>query len=336
MKTSFGEIVYPNIRDLFVSDLEDYDIYDIDLKGADAQVVAAEADDEDLLSAFAAGLDVHAKNAEDMLGPQWRNASKEEQYFLRKQQKTAVHGTNYGATPYALSHQLGWDLRKSEAFQRRWFSLHPKIKDWHKRILNQLKQPTLAKRAITNIFGYRIFFFDRIEENFKAALAYIPQSTVALVTRKAMVILSEKYPQAILVMQVHDSLVFLFPRSDRYLLPKLVKDVTIPLPYPKALSIPWEVSRHENTWGECEKLNLGSLAWQVAISPTGFPLTSNSQKEQKRLKLSIFGRPSQPLPGHYVAEFGSTCSPFNGSATSTQSSSQNPASSQNPQQLVSE
>ena len=55
----------PNIRKLFVPD-PGYVIFDADLAGADAQVVAAEAGDSDLLAAFKGGLDVHTKNATDL------------------------------------------------------------------------------------------------------------------------------------------------------------------------------------------------------------------------------------------------------------------------------
>lgn len=66
-------LVLPNVRKLFIPD-PGYTIYEADLRGADAMVVAWEADDEDLKDAFRRGLDVHAKNAEDMLGSLFTHA----------------------------------------------------------------------------------------------------------------------------------------------------------------------------------------------------------------------------------------------------------------------
>lgn len=64
------KLVLPNVRKLIIPD-PGYAIYEADLAGADAQVVAWEAEDDDLKSAFRAGLDVHSKNAEDMWGTEF-------------------------------------------------------------------------------------------------------------------------------------------------------------------------------------------------------------------------------------------------------------------------
>ena len=48
----------PNVRKLFITD-PGYVMYEADLKGADAQVVAWEAEDDDLKAAFRAGVDIH-------------------------------------------------------------------------------------------------------------------------------------------------------------------------------------------------------------------------------------------------------------------------------------
>ena len=68
----------PNVRELFLPD-PDHVMFECDLKGADAQVVAWEADDEDLKAAFRAGIDVHSKNAKDIFDdPQIQRATLEE------------------------------------------------------------------------------------------------------------------------------------------------------------------------------------------------------------------------------------------------------------------
>ena len=52
----------PNLRRLFVPD-PDYIIIDVDLERADAQVVAWEADDEELKQMFREGVDIHEENS---------------------------------------------------------------------------------------------------------------------------------------------------------------------------------------------------------------------------------------------------------------------------------
>lgn len=65
------EFKLPNIRKIFIPD-PGYVVFDCDLAGADAQVVAWEADDEDLKRAFRAKLDVHAHNATAMWGDEFK------------------------------------------------------------------------------------------------------------------------------------------------------------------------------------------------------------------------------------------------------------------------
>ena len=54
-------IALPNVRKIFIPD-PGYLIGEVDLSGAEAQVVAWAAGDEDLKKAFRAGINVHIKN----------------------------------------------------------------------------------------------------------------------------------------------------------------------------------------------------------------------------------------------------------------------------------
>lgn len=254
----FSDIRLPNIRKLFAVD-PDHTQIDADLKGADAQVVAAEAHDEDLLAAFAAGLDVHAKNAEDMFGTKFTQASEGGKYSIRRRCKSAVHGTNYGGSPYALARTLGWTVHESELFQRKWFSLHPRIHQWQKRIMSTLKAPSMRDRAIWNKWGNRIYFTDRVENNYKKALAWIPQSTIAQTTFKAALRVEETFPEQIsrnprqmhgFIMQVHDSLVFQVRKRDDNIIPLIIETLHVAIPYDPPLIIPWDVKTSRTSWGE--------------------------------------------------------------------------------------
>ena len=121
-------------------------IIDADLSGADAQVVAWEADDAKLKAAFRAGQSVHLMNGEDLLGAEFTSApghhkspgtAKGRMYEALKR---FVHGTNYLSTArnLALNPAVGWPLRDCESRQRRWFHLHPGIPEWHKRTKKKL------------------------------------------------------------------------------------------------------------------------------------------------------------------------------------------------------
>lgn len=242
----------PNIRKMFIPD-PGYTIFDVDLAGADAQVVAAIAEDEDLLLAFRNGLDVHSKNAEDLWGTAYtqlpgdkHNGPKAKR---RKECKVATHGTNYGAKPRALASILGWSIRDAEAFQRRWFGIHPGIKtNFHGRIESDL----LRTRMVCNMFGYRRVYMDRIETCFTQALAWRPQSEVAEVSFRGGIQLADACSWVQMLLQVHDSLVFQVRHCDENRLDEIRRHLATPIPYPNPLTIQWGLARSRVSWGDCQ------------------------------------------------------------------------------------
>lgn len=245
------KIILPNVRKLLIPD-PGYAIFEADLTGADAQVVAWEAEDEELKAAFRAGLDVHTKNAEDMWGreftklPEGSNARKKK----RQQNKVAVHLTNYGGRARALAATQGWLVAEAERFQKRWFSLHPGIeRNFHGRV----RQALQTNRTIYNRYGFRCVYFDRIDAVFGEALAWIPQSTVAITTYLGGFALEEKFPQVEILLQVHDSLVFQFPLTSEPSAQEILAALRVITPYDDPLTIPWELSRSEKSWGDVKK-----------------------------------------------------------------------------------
>ena len=245
------EVVLPNVRKIFIPD-PGYEIFDCDLAGADAQVVAWEADDEDLKNAFRAGLDVHAKNAEDMWGSEFTRLTGGTRKAKRQSCKHAVHGTNYGgaAKTIAAHPSINWTVHEADQFQKRWFSIHPRIKSWHLRIQRDLDR----NKTVANAFGYRRVYFGRPDEVFTEALAWVPQSTVALVSFRGAIQIESRYSWVEMLLQNHDSLVFQVPtiHSKRY--KDIQEALTLQVPYPDPLTIPWGISKSPISWGDCEKI----------------------------------------------------------------------------------
>jgi len=242
-------ILLPNIRELFIPD-PGYTIVDADLQGADAQVVAWEAEDEDLKEAFRQGLKLHAKNAEDMWGTRYTLAEGSTDSGpkgrMYKDIKQAVHLTNYGGAARTLAVVLGWTVHEASTFQSRWFSLHPGIKRWHERTIRQLAHTN----SVSNRFGFKITFFDRPDANFTEALAWIPQSTVALCCNKGILQARRLHGEVEWLLQVHDSVVFQTREPAK--IKDVVRDLHVTVPYDDPLTIPWDVKWSEKSWGEVE------------------------------------------------------------------------------------
>lgn len=249
-------VVLPNVRKLFIPD-PGYTIFEMDLAGADAQVVAWEADDADLKDAFRKGLDVHSKNAEDIWGSAFTQLEGDKDHGpkrkKRQQCKSAVHGTNYGGTPTTLSRHpaIGWTVHEADRFQKRWFSIHPRIKQWHNRIQSQLNK----NKTIVNAFGYRRVYFGRPDECFTEALAWVPQGTVALVTFYGCEQIEENCPWVEMLLQNHDSIVFQIPNSRVGEKKKIYDSALIRIPYPDPLTIPWGMKCSTISWGDCMEVS---------------------------------------------------------------------------------
>lgn len=236
----------PNIRDLFIVDPGE-EMFDIDLAGADAQVVAWEADDPVLKQMFREGVKVHAYNAKDLFGSDAGPDGKKEPYYTRT--KTGVHLTNYGGYPPTMAAALGITVKEAERFQRRWFEIHPWIREWHERIEHLIQ----AEQAVENKFGYRRKYFGHMDRLLPEALAWIPQSTVAIVTAKALTRIDKDFPLSKVLLQVHDSVVFSLPvqRPPGYL-DDILAACRIVIPYDDPLIIPFGWKGSTVSWGECE------------------------------------------------------------------------------------
>lgn len=242
----------PNVRKVLIPD-PGYTIFDADLAQADAQIVAWDAGDVPLMEFFIAArtdktLDLHRTNAQAIFGHSSITDTE------RQLAKVGVHATNYGSSARTLARNLGITVAAAERFQARWFDAHPAIKEWHRRIAGQLQQ---ALPAVYNAFGYSRIYFGRTENLLPEALAWIPQSTVALAIDRGLVTLDRMhYPTVQLLLQVHDSIVFQAPTAsvtDELLL-SIKQCLSVEIPYQTPLVIPVGLSSSTTSWGDVKKI----------------------------------------------------------------------------------
>lgn len=246
----------PNVRKLFVAD-PGYVICEGDLSGADARVVAWEANDEQLMDAFDAGLAVHILNARTVFPEKVKGWSDEaikatdKSGGLYHECKQGVHGSNYGAAPKTLAGILGWLVSEAEDFQRRWFGAHPGIRRWHRDVELQLART----RSVSNKFGYRIVYFDRANSILPQALAWIPQSTVAITCIQGGLQLKRMCPWVEILMQVHDSWLFQYPIGEDAPARRaqIAAAMAVSVPYDRPLRMPWGYKGSSRSWGVAVK-----------------------------------------------------------------------------------
>ena len=254
------DLSLPNIRKIFIPD-PGYTFFDMDLDRADLQVVVWEADDKDLKLALRTGIDMHLMNAcsifhikgipyEELTEthPNYREHRERIGDDKRQKAKQGVHATNYGCKGRTLSQHLNSTVQEADKFISNWLAAHPGVGKWHQRTEQYLR----TRRYVENKFGYRRFYFDRIEGLLPEALAWIPQSTVALTINRIWLNIHRNLGKDVKVlMQVHDSLAGQFPTNQAQLLLPLIKqNAQIQIPYDDPLVIPVGIKTSEKSWGD--------------------------------------------------------------------------------------
>lgn len=251
----------PNIRRFFVPD-PGMTIADMDLDRADLQVVVWEADDALFKHALKSGIDVHLMNGIDLenlpmppldeLVESHPNYPEHKVRYKKQRQlaKSWVHGTNYGGSAATMARAAKISTAQSELLQRRWFGAHPGIKEWHTRTETSLQ----TTRSVTNKFGFRKMYFDRIEALLPQALAWVPQSTVAIYINMIWDKMEDEVPEAQVLLQVHDSLVWQAPTHIFNPVSRRIKELAsqIIIPYDDPLVIPVGIKSSPISWGDVQ------------------------------------------------------------------------------------
>lgn len=224
---------FKNIKELFLPE-DGYICGDADLAQADARVVAWDANDQTLKDIFNdPSVDLHTENAKTIFG-----SCPDKSHPNRKKAKAGVHAVNYNVHAKTLAATLGITVLEAEYFINRWFEAHPDIKKWHNRIYHEM----MVEKRIRNAFGFEKRFFDK-RDNFNSlseALAWIPQSTVAIIINKVWMRMEQLDSSNVYVtMQTHDSLNFEIRKT---MVPQIALQIqecfNIVVPYDDPLVIP--------------------------------------------------------------------------------------------------
>ncbi len=243
-ETEDAGLVLPNVRRIFVPD-EGKTMFDIDLNSADLQIVAAESNCKWLKDQMKAGKKPYVEVSKEY----YQDDSITKDHKSYPVFKALCHGTHYLGTPEGMAEKIGLNIGEVQRIQDWYFGLCPEIKEWHEDIKKQVS----GRRYITNVFGYRFNFFDRIEGTiFNQAVAWIPQSTVGCLINRAYANIDDNLPDVEILIQVHDSLVGQFPSHKGYLMDEIVRESQIVLPYPEPLIIGVGIKTSQKSWGDCK------------------------------------------------------------------------------------
>jgi DNA polymerase I len=170
----------------------------------------------------------------------------------RDMAKKLGHGSNYLGTPRTMAMHTKTAVQLIEDFQRRYFGAFPLIPEWHKRRIFEIKN----YGTLTTMYGRRRHFFGRGDDaaTHREAIAYEPQSMTGHSMDMGIINLFENMPEAQLLVQVHDSILFQLPfKQLSSLLPRALELLRFEwtLARGRKFSIPLEAKTGWN-WGNVE------------------------------------------------------------------------------------
>lgn len=185
----------------------------------------------------------------------------------RQAAKKLGHATNYMGKPKSIAERTHIALSVVEAFQPRYFAGFPLIPMWQQETIREIRE----NGFLTTPYGRRRHMYGRPDdpETWRAGIAYRPQSMTGEQIDRGITQLWRGMPEAQLLIQVHDSILFQVP-YDRHeeLVPRALELLRFPfeLKQGRMFEVPLEAKTGYN-WGNRnvnDKTGLVENEWGLA------------------------------------------------------------------------
>ena len=187
-----------------------------DYSQIELRIMAHLSKDEGLLKAFRAGVDIHQATASEVFAVDYDAVDGSQ----RRAAKAINFGLMYGMSAFGLSRQLNIGRAEAQAYMDTYFLRYPNVQQF----MEVTRQQARDQGYVETLFGRRLYLPDITASNMqrrqgaeRAAINAPMQGTAADIIKRAMIKvdqwLASHLPQAGLIMQVHDELVFEVPRD---------------------------------------------------------------------------------------------------------------------------
>jgi len=197
------------IRQAFVAP-EGYKMLAADYSQVELRIMAHLSGDENLLKAFAEGIDVHRATAAEVFGV----ALDEVEVEQRRAAKAINFGLIYGMSAFGLAKQLNIGRYEAQDYIDVYFTRYPGVKAY----MDQTREQAHEQGYVETVFGRRLYLPEINSRNGqrrqyaeRTAINAPMQGTAADIIKRAMIsvdaALSASRIDAKVVMQVHDELV---------------------------------------------------------------------------------------------------------------------------------
>jgi DNA polymerase-1 len=198
------------IRQAFVAP-EGRKIVAADYSQIELRIMAHLSADEGLVKAFSEKQDVHRATAAEVFGVAPDQVTND----LRRSAKAINFGLIYGMSSFGLAQQLGLSRNQAQSYIDLYFARYPGVKNYMDRIREQARE----QGYVETLYGRRLYLPEINSRNAarrqyaeRTAINAPMQGTAADIIKRAMIAADEwlcnENPDAKMIMQVHDELVF--------------------------------------------------------------------------------------------------------------------------------
>ena len=191
-------------------------LVDADYSQIELRVLAHIAEDPVMCGSFASGMDIHTATAAQVFGVEPEQVTP----LQRRHAKAVNFGIVYGISEFSLAEDIGVSRYEAKDYIESYLANYRGVKEYMGKVVAQARE----KGYTQTMYGRRRYIPELKSSNFnvrqgaeRIALNTPIQGTAADLIKLAMIrvdrALSEKYPQAKLILQVHDELIVECPEQ---------------------------------------------------------------------------------------------------------------------------
>lgn len=216
------------IRGAFRPQKQGWSYLSADYSQIELRLLAHLSKDPTLIEAFRKHEDIHASTAANVMNIPLEQVTRE----LRYQAKAVNFGIVYGQQAYGLSQELGIDVKEAAHFIERYFNKYEKVKEYieHSKLMTRKtgKAVTMTsrERLIPEIHSQNYMIRSAAE---RLAINTPLQGTAADLIKMAMIQIDKEirkhHLKTMMILQIHDELLFEVPDEELPTLEKLVKRI---------------------------------------------------------------------------------------------------------------